>query len=45
MATNFLFTVDKQLEFTHWYFGHYHIDREIDDKHTALYQDVIKLDI
>ena len=45
MATNFLFTVDKQLEFTHWYFGHYHIDREIDEKHTALYQDVIKLDI
>ena len=45
MATNFLFTVDKQLEFTHWYFGHYHIDREIDDKHTALYQDVIKLDV
>ena len=43
LATNFLFTVDKELKFTHWYFGHYHIDKNIDDLHTAIYQNVIKI--
>lgn len=43
IATNLLFTVDKELDFKHWYFGHYHIDKAVDDKHTALYNDVIKI--
>lgn len=25
------------LQFKHWYFGHHHIDKKIDDKHTCLY--------
>ena len=37
LITNFLFTVEKDLAFKHWYFGHYHIDKEMDDKHTCLY--------
>lgn len=44
LATNFLERVNKDLEFEHWYFGHYHIDQQMDDKHTAIYQDVITLD-
>lgn len=43
LATNFLFTIDKDLKFKHWYFGHYHIDKNIDDLHTAMYQDIIAL--
>ena len=35
--------VDDQLQYKHWYFGHFHDDREIDDKHTLLYRKVIKL--
>ena len=41
--TNFLFTIDKDLKFKHWYFGHYHIDKEIDDKHTCLYNKIIEI--
>lgn len=26
-----------------WYFGHHHIDNAIDDKHTAVYKDVIEI--
>lgn len=36
--------LDFKLDFTHWYFGHYHKDRQIDSKHTCLYQNVEKLD-
>ena len=35
----------NELTFRHWYFGHYHMDRQIDDKFTALYNQVIPLDI
>jgi len=41
--TNFLFTVDKDLKFKHWYFGHYHDNRNIDDKHTLVYDKIIKI--
>lgn len=43
ILTNLLFVIDKQLEFKHWYFGHYHIDKQIDDQHTAVFEGVIKL--
>lgn len=43
ILTNLLFVIDKQLEFKHWYFGHYHIDRQIDDQHTAIFKRIIKL--
>lgn len=32
-----------KLDFTHWYFGHYHEDRRVDSKHTCLYQNVERL--
>lgn len=41
--TNFLFTIDQDLEFKHWFCGHYHIDQKIDDKHTVLYNEVQKI--
>jgi len=41
--TSFLQLVEENCKFEHWYFGHYHIDRGIDEKHTALYQKVIPL--
>lgn len=40
--TSFLELVE-QYEFKHWFFGHYHIDKRIDEKHTALYDQIIKL--
>jgi len=41
--TKFLFEIDKKLDFKHWYFGHYHEDKEVDDKHTCLYQKVKRI--
>lgn len=35
--TMFLDGVMSKLEYKHWYFGHYHTDRRIDHKHTAIY--------
>lgn len=41
--TNFLEVVDSDLKYKHWYFGHYHVDKQIDGKHTAVYDNIIKL--
>ncbi len=30
----------ERLEYKHWYFGHFHKDIKIDDKHTLLYEKV-----
>lgn len=34
---------DFGLQFKHWYFGHYHRDKKLDDKHTCLYNSIVKL--
>ena len=35
--------IDNTVEFKHWYFSHHHIDRVIDDKHTVVFNNIIKL--
>lgn len=42
--TNFLFVVDKQLEFKRWYFGHFHDDRIVDDEHHLLYSSIVPIE-
>lgn len=32
---------ENEVEYDHWYFGHYHFDAEITDKKTALYNKVV----
>ncbi len=34
---------EHKLQFSHWYFGHHHMDREIDEKHTAIYKNIIQI--
>ena len=34
---------NDNVSYKHWYFGHYHIDAIIDDKKTALYNNIIEL--
>lgn len=41
--TLFLQEVSQQLSYRHWYFGHYHTDRQIDERHTCLFDKVIPL--
>ena len=35
--------IDKVVDYKHWFFGHYHYDRKINDKKTCLYQDIIEI--
>ncbi len=41
--TGFLERVRADLSFKHWYFGHYHIDKKMNEQFTALYQSVVPL--
>ena len=34
---------EEKLKYTHWYFGHYHIDFDINSKKTVLYNRILKL--
>ncbi|MDO4443019.1 MAG: metallophosphoesterase [Slackia sp.] len=41
--TRFLFDIEKRLEYRHWFFGHYHEDRAIDERQTVVFKDVIEI--
>lgn len=42
--TNFLEVIVKNdLQYKKWYFGHYHKDLDIDEKHTVVYNKIIQL--
>lgn len=41
--TGFLERICTDLTFKHWYFGHYHIDKQMNERFTALYQSVVPL--
>ena len=34
---------DLKVKYKHWYYGHYHLDKEVDDKHTALYNEIVQI--
>lgn len=42
--TNFLEGIKTGTQYKHWYFGHFHGDRDIDKKHTLLYYNIIPLE-
>lgn len=41
--TNYLENVKETVDYKHWYFGHFHVDEDIDNKHTAVYNSIIKI--
>lgn len=41
--TEFLNELEVKLDFKHWYFGHMHRDRDCDEKHTLLYNEIVEL--
>jgi predicted phosphodiesterase len=41
--TVYLQAVSERLDFSRWYFGHYHLDRVVDTRYRILYQSVIPL--
>lgn len=40
--TDFLETIRRNLTYDKWYFGHYHIDKAINNKDTAIYDKIVK---
>ena len=39
----FEYIYESDIKYTKWYFGHYHDDVDIDDKHTCLYYDIRRI--
>ena len=44
ILTDFFEELIDKGNYKKWFFGHYHIDRIIDDRHIAVFEKVIKLD-
>ena len=40
----FLSNFENSVDYKHWYFGHYHMDYKVNEKKTALYQEIIPLE-
>lgn len=38
-----LIFIDETVTYKHWFFGHYHFDRNIDEKKTCLYQGIVEI--
>lgn len=43
LLNKFFDMLEDDLKFKHWYFGHYHNDMVIDEKHTLVYNQIVKL--
>lgn len=43
VLTQYFNTVAEDTEFKKWFFGHYHIDDNVQDQYTALYYDIIRI--
>lgn len=41
--TDFLENIKNQLKYKKWFFGHYHQDKSIDEKHIALFDKITRL--
>lgn len=41
--TSFLDELEARLSFRRWYFGHLHDDKDVDERHTLLYRQVVRL--
>lgn len=42
--TDYLEYIKDKTEYVKWYFGHYHFDLKVDEKHRCLYQNVIPIE-
>lgn len=44
ILTDYLQMIEEKLQYKHWYFGHYHKDICVDNKHTLLYYAIMEID-
>lgn len=40
VLTDYFDEIEKKLKYRKWYFGHYHLNREVDKKHTVVYEEM-----
>ena len=40
---DYLERLEEKVHYKHWYFGHYHLDKNMDSKHTLLYHAILSL--
>ena len=45
VLTDYLEAIRQHLQYRKWFFGHYHDNREIDDRHVLLYEHITQLDL
>lgn len=43
VLTDYFEEIEEQLEYKHWFCGHYHINEELDSKHTVLYEKMVPI--
>ena len=41
LLTDYFQMLEKKVQYKHWYFGHYHRNMKIDEKHTVVYEEII----
>lgn len=44
VLTDYFEEIEQKLQYKRWYSGHYHINEDIDDKHTILYKKIIPIE-
>lgn len=43
VLTEYFQEIESKLDYSEWYFGHYHMDKRVDEKHILLYKAIIPL--
>ncbi|MGN0413023.1 MAG: metallophosphoesterase [Lachnospiraceae bacterium] len=43
ILTDYLQEIEEKLAYKHWYFGHYHMDLDVDEKHSLLYHAMVPI--
>jgi len=41
--TEFLEALKNEVSYKHWFFGHYHLDEDIDDRHTCVFDKIVRV--
>ena len=41
--TDFLEMIDRRLEYEYWFFGHFHDNRSVDQKHILLWEQIVQI--
>ena len=44
VLTRYFQKLEEKLRYKMWYFGHYHMDARIDEKHMLLYKNIVRLE-